>query len=133
MSFRSGNLVEKKQTLSLSVYSTDPIDQFLTGQLSDSTRRAYEADLRHFFSFLGFETVDIEAIQGISFREVTAFRNHLSEQGYKRTTINRKLSSLKALFKMERNLTNERAVELLLANKELIKINNKCSQNKLRK
>ena len=100
MSFRSGNLVENKQTLPHSVYSTDPIGQFLTGQLSDSTRRAYEADLRHFFSFLGFETVDIEAIQRISFREVTAFRNHLSEQGYKRTTINRKLSSLKALFKM---------------------------------
>ena len=51
MNFRSGNLVENKQTLPHSVYSTDPIGQFLTGQLSDSTRRAYEADLRHFFSF----------------------------------------------------------------------------------
>ena len=67
MNFCLGNLVENKQTLPHSVYSTDPIGQFLTGQLSDSTRRAYEADLRHFFSFLGFETVDIEAIQRISF------------------------------------------------------------------
>ena len=74
MNFRLGNLVENKQTLPHSVYSTDPIGQFLTGQLSDSTRRAYEADLRHFFFLLGFETVDIEAIQRISFREVTAFR-----------------------------------------------------------
>lgn len=80
--------------------SDDPIGRFLTGQLSERTRRAYEADLRHFFSFLDVQSVDIHVLQTVTFREVTDFRNHLAEQGYKRTSINRKLSSLKALFKM---------------------------------
>lgn len=78
----------------------DPIGQFLTGQLSERTRKAYEADLRHFFSFLEMDAIAINQLRAITFREVTAFRNHLAELGYKRTSINRKLSSLKALFKM---------------------------------
>jgi integrase/recombinase XerC len=78
----------------------NPIEQFLTGQLSESTRRAYQADLRHFFSFLQLEAPSIEALGTIRFGEITDFRNHLAERGYKRTSINRKLSSLKAFFKM---------------------------------
>ena len=100
MSSKASGLSIRKQTLHRSAYSQSQVDQFLTGQLSESTRRAYEADLRHFFSFLGFEVVDLVELQTISYREVTAFRNQLAQQGYKRTSINRKLSSLKALFKM---------------------------------
>lgn len=100
MSSKTSGLSIRKQTIHQSAYPQSPVDQFLTGQLSESTRRAYEADLRHFFSFLGFEVVDLVELQAISYREVTAFRNHLAQQGYKRTSINRKLSSLKALFKM---------------------------------
>jgi len=80
--------------------TSSPIEQFLTGQLSESTRRAYKADLRHFFSFLQVDSPSIELLNTIRFREITDFRNHLAEHGYKRTSINRKLSSLKAFFKM---------------------------------
>lgn len=76
---------------------SDPLEQFLAGQLSERTRRAYYADLCHFF-----DTADIslEKIKAVSFHELVAFRNELAAQGYKRTSINRKLSSLKAFFKM---------------------------------
>lgn len=100
MKYKKASISTSQQRIPNAQYLHDPIAQFLTGQLSERTRRAYEADLRHFFAFLGFTTVEIEPIKTISFREVTAFRNHLADQGYKRTTINRKLSSLKALFKM---------------------------------
>ncbi len=78
----------------------NPIEQFLAGQLSERTRRAYQADLYHFFSYLQIESPSLGALSSINFQEITAFRNHLAERGYKRTSINRKLSSLKAFFKM---------------------------------
>jgi integrase/recombinase XerC len=76
----------------------DPLEQFLSGQLSERTRRAYSADLRHFFSFLGLQQVVLADLQAITFVHIVAFRNQLAAEAYKR--INRKLSSLKALFKM---------------------------------
>ena len=78
----------------------DPLEQFLTGQLSERTRRAYKADLRSFFRYLGIEQISPEAISTISFQHVAAFRNALASDGYKRTSINRKLSSIKAFFRM---------------------------------
>ncbi len=77
--------------------SSNPLEQFLAGQLSESTRRAYYADLCHFFDSAD---ISLEKIRAVSFHHVVAFRNGLAEQGYKRTSINRKLSSLKAFFKM---------------------------------
>ena len=74
-----------------------PLQQFLAGQLSERTRRAYKRDLLHFF---GSEKTALEEIRQITFNDIVAFRNELAESGYKRTTINRKLSSLKALFRM---------------------------------
>ena len=84
----------------LSRTKSDPLEQFLAGQLSERTRKAYKADLRDFFRFAGFQEINIASARAISFEDVVAFRNHLSENGYKRASINRKLSSLKALFKM---------------------------------
>lgn len=78
----------------------DPLEQFLSGQLSERTRRAYSADLRHFFSFLGLQQVVLADLQAITFEHIVAFRNQLAAEAYKRSSINRKLSSLKALFKM---------------------------------
>jgi site-specific recombinase XerD len=78
----------------------DPLEQFLAGQLSENTRRAYHADLGLFFRFLDLDLPDLETLRGITFRQVIAFRNHLASDGFKRTSINRKLSSLKAFFKM---------------------------------
>ena len=82
------------------VLQENPLEQFLSGQLSERTRRAYAADLRHFFLFLGLEQVALADLQTITFEHVVAFRNQLAGQAYKRSSINRKLSSLKALFKM---------------------------------
>ncbi len=78
----------------------NPLDLFLTGQLSASTYRAYSSDLRLFFQFVGLEDPSIETLRKIHFQDLIAFRNHLTEHQYKRTSINRKLSSLKAFFKM---------------------------------
>jgi site-specific recombinase XerD len=76
---------------------TDPLAQFIAGQLSASTRRAYRADLCHFF---GTDQLTLEQIREVSFGDLVSYRNELAAQGYKRTTINRRLASLKAFFKM---------------------------------
>lgn len=76
---------------------SDPLEHFLAGQLSERTRRAYFTDLCHFFDKVDVQLGDI---RGVDFQDVVAFRNRLAAEGYKRTTINRKLSSLKAFFKM---------------------------------
>lgn len=77
-----------------------PLDQFLAGQLSDRTRKAYLADLKHFFGCEHFNQITPELLRDVTFRDVIAFRNNLAEDGYKRSTINRKLASLKAFFRM---------------------------------
>ena len=80
-----------------SIQTVNPLEQFLAGQLSERTKQAYYADLCHFF---GTADIDLDDIRAITFHDVIAFRNQLAQQDYKRTTINRKLSSLKAFFKM---------------------------------
>ncbi len=80
--------------------SEDPLEQFLSGQLSEQTRRAYQADLRHFFTFIGYDRISLAELQSITFEHVVAFRNQLAADDYKRSSINRKLASLKSLFKM---------------------------------
>ena len=81
----------------LELVAEAPLRQFLAGQLSERTRRAYRRDLVHFF---GSENATMAEIRQITFHDIIAFRNELAESGYKRTTINRKLSSLKAFFRM---------------------------------
>ena len=75
----------------------NPVDQFISGQLSEKTKKAYYSDLCQFF---GSGKITLEDIQLITFQDLIDYRNELSSQGYKRSTINRKLSSLKAFFKM---------------------------------
>jgi len=87
-------------TSSLDKRSFNPLEQFLAGQLSESTRRAYNADMRLFFSFFEMEEPDLQTLSEITFQDVITFRNSLAADGYKRSSINRKLSSLKAFFKM---------------------------------
>jgi len=77
-----------------------PLQQFLSGQLSERTRRAYSADLQHFFAFIGIDQAILEDLQSITYEHIIAFRNDLAGRDYKRSSINRKLASLKALFKM---------------------------------
>lgn len=75
----------------------DPLGQFLAGQLTERTRRAYYADICEFFDTDRVTAADIRAI---TFADIISFRNGLAALGRKRTTINRKLSSLKAFFRM---------------------------------
>ena len=82
------------------VVLADPLEQFLTGQLSENTRRAYKTDLLKFFEFLNLDKITIHDLRGVTFQHIVGFRNQLALEGYKRTSINRKLSSLKALFRM---------------------------------
>ena len=93
------NLVVSNQN-DLHVLIEDPLEQFLAGQLSKSTRRAYQADLIYFFHFIGLNNPTKDDLYAITFHHVIAYRNQLAADGYKRSTINRKLSSIKAFFKL---------------------------------
>ena len=77
--------------------SADPMGQFLAGQLTERTKRAYQTDLQEFFQT---EHVTPEQVRAVAFTDIIEYRNDLAALGRKRTTINRKLSSLKAFFKM---------------------------------
>ena len=75
----------------------DPFGQFLAGQLSERTRRAYFTDLKEFFQT---DRITPDDVRSVTFSEIIDYRNALAAAGRKRTTINRKLSSLKAFFRM---------------------------------
>ena len=75
----------------------DPLAQFLAGQLTERTRRAYESDLREFFQS---DRISPDDVRAVTFADIIEYRNALAALARKRTTINRKLSSLKAFFKM---------------------------------
>ncbi|MBT3344792.1 MAG: tyrosine-type recombinase/integrase [Gemmatimonadetes bacterium] len=71
--------------------------QFLSGQLTERTKKAYYSDLCEFFNG---DRIRPEDVQAVDFADIIEYRNALAAMGRKRTTINRKLSSLKAFFKM---------------------------------
>ena len=75
----------------------DPLAQFLSGQLTERTRKAYCADLCEFFDG---EHITPDDVRAVTFADIIEYRNSLASLGRKRTTINRKLSSLKAFFRM---------------------------------
>jgi site-specific recombinase XerD len=79
------------------VIQDDPLAQFLSGQLTERTRKAYLADLCEFF---GTDRITADMVRSITFADIVEHRNSLAALGRKRTTINRKLSSLKAFFRM---------------------------------
>ncbi len=80
-----------------SISPIDPLEQFIAGQLSERTKRAYFTDLCQFF---GTDAITLERVRAVTFGDVISFRNELAANGLKRTTINRKLASLKGFFKM---------------------------------
>ena len=75
----------------------DPLERFLSGQLTERTRKAYCADLREFF---GSGHITPERVAAVTFNDIIDFRNALTARGRQRSTINRKLASLKAFFRM---------------------------------
>lgn len=76
---------------------SNKIDTFLTGQLSDQTRRAYAADLCGFFRVGSLGEISLERIQGITLEQVVEYRNFLLAK-YKKATVARKMSALRSLF-----------------------------------
>ena len=85
------------KNLALRKIEEDPLGQFLAGQLTERTRRAYFSDICEFFDTDRITPADVRAV---TFADVIAYRNSLAALGRKRTTINRKLASLKAFFRM---------------------------------
>lgn len=79
------------------IVQDDPLAQFLSGQLTERTRKAYYADLCEFFDG---DRITSEDIRAVTFADIIDYRNSLAALGRKRTTINRKLASLKAFFRM---------------------------------
>ena len=86
-----------KPTGGIAAVQSDPLAQFLAGQLTDRTRRAYYVDLREFFAT---DDITAAAVRAVTFADIIEYRNDLAAAGRKRATINRKLSSLKAFYKM---------------------------------
>ncbi len=78
----------------------DPLAAFLAGQLGTRTRQAYGADLRLFLDFVGLAEADLAGLRRVGFQDVVSFRNHLSATGYKSASINRKLCSIRAFFRV---------------------------------
>jgi len=93
----------------------DLVAPFLAAQLRPATRTAYASDLTEFF---GTGIVTAEQAQAISIAEVEAWRNDLAAIGRKATTINRKLTSLRAFY---RRLIALRIVEVSPADPAVVK------------
>jgi integrase/recombinase XerD len=75
----------------------DVLSPFLAGQLTAQTRKAYHSDLCAFF---GTDVISLDDCRRITFADVIAYRNRLSDGGAKPATVNRKLSSIRALYKV---------------------------------
>ena len=93
----------------------DLVAPFLAAQLRPATRTAYASDLTEFF---GTGIVTAEQAQAISIAEVEAWRNDLAAIGRKATTINRKLTSLRAFY---RRLIALRVVDVSPADPAIVK------------
>ena len=75
----------------------DVLAPFLAGQLTEQTRKAYRSDLAAFF---GHDHITLDDCRQVSYADVIAYRNRLSDGGAKPATVNRKLSSIRALFRV---------------------------------
>ena len=82
------------------VVGDDPHEQWLAGQLCSATAKAYESDLFQFLDYLDIGNVQLNSkiLEQITWNHAVAYRNNLSEQNYQRSSINRKLASLRSFF-----------------------------------
>ncbi len=64
---------------------------------SEFTRSAYEADLKQFYDFLQEQ----EVIGAVTRMHIRRYLSHLADQNLAASTLNRKLSSLRAFFKFQ--------------------------------
>ena len=85
-------------TLQRAIVPIDPAEGFLAGQLSPATQRAYRADLCAFFGVSDLAWMGTDRILSITPDEVVRWRNELHAAGKARSTINRKLSAVRAFY-----------------------------------
>lgn len=88
----------------------DICQEMLQHKRSPQTKRAYAADVKDFFGYLGTEPTPqtMEEFLSLSKIEATAlvleWKNHLSERGLKESSISRKIGSIKALVKFSNDI-----------------------------
>lgn len=63
------------------------------------TAKSYERDIKDFFSVRDIREITIEDIKKVNFLHAEQYIMHLKSKGYATSSINRKLSSLSALYK----------------------------------
>lgn len=106
----NAKLVKYNRNTDISKSSANPINQFLAGQLSPQTKRAYYTDIRLFFEFAGitqrnfnsinFSTINISSILSTVIR----YRDSISriQEGtsfiVNASTVARKMTSIKMFF-----------------------------------
>jgi site-specific recombinase XerD len=100
--------LELGQTILHQRPDTRPLQDFLAGQVSESTRNAYSRDIKAFFRWCrnqfgnisGFNDTEItsEEITSVTIQDVINWRNSLIETGMTPATINRKLSAIRSFF-----------------------------------
>jgi site-specific recombinase XerD len=71
---------------------------FLQNQLSAYTRRAYQTDLKQFFAFLENYHISPSEIEKLTSRHIIGYRKQLEDAGLQKSTINRKLATVKSFF-----------------------------------
>ncbi len=83
-------------TLTLPHPAHDLLGPFLDAQLRPATQIAYRADL---IAFFGTHLITEDQAQTVTVEDVERWRNDLAEAGAKPSTINRKLTSLRAFYR----------------------------------
>tara|TARA_R100001086_G_scaffold157865_1_gene84518 strand:+ start:605 stop:1546 length:942 start_codon:yes stop_codon:yes gene_type:complete len=101
--------------VTLPTHATDLVAPFLSAQTSDATRTAYASDLSEFF---GTTLVTADQAQSVTIEDVETYRNLLVTAGRRPSTINRKLTSLRAFY---RRLIALRIVDVSPADPAVVK------------
>src|SRR4051794_27712324 len=70
----------------------------LAASLAYATRQDYRRDLEQFLAHLGCGKDALEALPRVRPLHVTAWRDHLKEQGLTNSSIRRKMTALRSLF-----------------------------------
>lgn len=69
------------------------IKQAAWNSLAEESKKAYQSDFNIFFEYIQKQPKDVTA------NDILSFIEHLENQGYKNTSINRKIASLSKMFK----------------------------------
>ena len=75
-----------------------PAAAALAGFISENTKRAYERDLKDFFRTEDLSTLKVQEIIAVQPGDVVTFRDRLIADGFKPSTICRKLSAIRSMY-----------------------------------